>query len=375
MEPRKYDFLIVGAGLFGSTFARHAVDSGKKVLVIDKREHIAGNCYDEEVEGIYVGKYGPHFFHTPESSTWAFVNKFSQFNNVRARPKVNYQGKIYSFPINLMTLCQVWGIATPAEAIARIETEKVSIESPSNFEEFVLSKVGRQIYEMFFEGYTTKQWGRHPSELPASIAKRIPIRFTYDDNYFPDSHVYQGIPSLGYTNMFKNMLDGIEVELGVDYISNRKSLSKIAKHVLYTGPLDALYHYRFGKLEYRSLRFETEKVMGDFQGNTVINYTDVNVPYTRITEWKHKYNIDCPHSYITREYPATYEETGEAYYPINDNTNNTLHKKYQKLADADLLLTGGRNADYRYYDMNMVIPAASRLAEKVIGVGKRGFGV
>jgi len=375
MEPRKYDFLIVGAGLFGSTFARHATDSGKKVLVIDKREHIAGNCYDEDVDGIYVGKYGPHFFHTPESSTWAFVNRFSDFNNVRAKPKVNYQGKIYSFPINLMTFCQVWGVTTPAEARARIEAERVQIENPSNFEEFVLSKVGRQIYEMFFEGYTTKQWGRHPSELPASIAKRIPIRFTYDDNYFPDSHVYQGIPSLGYTNMFKNMLDGIEVELGVDYLANRKSLSKMAKQVLYTGPLDALYHYRFGKLEYRSLRFETERVIGDFQGNTVINYTDVNTPYTRITEWKHKYDIQCEHSYITREYPATYEETGEAYYPINDDTNNELHKRYQQLADADLLLTGGRNADYRYYDMNMVIPAASRLAEKVIGVGKHGFGV
>lgn len=375
MEPRKYDFLIVGAGLFGSTFARHATDSGKKVLVIDKREHIAGNCYDEDVDGIYVGKYGPHFFHTPESSTWAFVNRFSDFNNVRAKPKVNYQGKIYSFPINLMTFCQVWGVTTPAEARARIEAERVQIENPSNFEEFVLSKVGRQIYEMFFEGYTTKQWGRHPSELPASIAKRIPIRFTYDDNYFPDSHVYQGIPSLGYTNMFKNMLDGIEVELGVDYLANRKSLSKMAKQVLYTGPLDALYHYRFGKLEYRSLRFETERVIGDFQGNTVINYTDVNTPYTRITEWKHKYDIQCEHSYITREYPATYEETREAYYPINDDTNNELHKRYQQLADADLLLTGGRNADYRYYDMNMVIPAASRLAEKVIGVGKHGFGV
>lgn len=274
-----------------------------------------------------------------------------------------------------MTFCQVWGITTPAEAKARIEADQVLIENPANFEEFVLSKVGRQIYEMFFEGYTTKQWGRHPSELPASIAKRIPIRFTYDDNYFPDSHVYQGIPSLGYTNMFKNMLDGIEVELDVDYLANRKLLNKMAKQVLYTGPLDALYRYRFGKLEYRSLKFETERVDGDFQGNTVINYTDVNVPYTRITEWKHKYNIQCGYSYITREYPATYEETGEAYYPINDDTNNALHKKYQQLADADLLLTGGRNADYRYYDMNMVIQAAGRLAEKVIGVGKHGFGV
>lgn len=274
-----------------------------------------------------------------------------------------------------MTFSQVWGITTPDEARSRIEADRISIENPANFEEFVLSKVGRQIYEMFFEGYTTKQWGRHPSELPASIAKRIPIRFTYDDNYFPDSHVYQGIPVHGYTNMFKNMLDGIEVELGVDYLANRKSLSKMAKQVLYTGPLDALYHYRFGKLEYRSLRFETERVNGDFQGNTVINYTDVSVPYTRITEWKHKYDIQCEYSYITREYPATYEETGEAYYPINDDTNNALHKRYQQLADADLLLTGGRNADYRYYDMNMVIPAASRLAEKVIGVGKHGFGV
>lgn len=375
MEAKKYDFLIVGAGLFGATFARHAVDSGKKVLVIDKREHIAGNCYDEEIDGIYVGKYGPHFFHTPEISTWNFVNRFSAFNNIRANPKVNYKNQIYSFPINLMTFCQVWGVTTPNEARERIKADCIPNEHPSNFEEFILSKVGRQIYEMFFEGYTTKQWGRHPSELPSSIAKRIPIRFTYDDNYFPDSHIYQGIPVHGYTNMFKNMLDGIEVELSVDYLSNRKNLSKMAKQVLYTGPLDALYHYKFGKLEYRSLRFETEKVMGDYQGNSVINYTDVNIPYTRITEWKHKYDIDCEHSYITKEYPASYEDTGEAYYPINDDNNNALHKQYQQLAEADLLLTGGRNADYRYYDMNMVIPAASRLAEKVIGVGKHGFGV
>lgn len=282
---------------------------------------------------------------------------------------VNYKGALYSFPINLLTLSQVWGVTTPEEAKQRIEQERVAISHPSNFEEFILSKVGRQIYEMFFEGYTTKQWGRHPSKLPASIAKRIPIRFTYDDNYFPDSHIYQGVPVDGYTNMFKNMLDGIEVQLGVDFLKERKNLSKMAKHVLYTGPLDALYHYKFGKLEYRSLKFETERVPGDFQGNTVVNYTDVDVPYTRITEWKHKHNLDCEYSYITREYPCTFAETGEAYYPINDEVNNQLHRKYQQLSDADLILTGGRNADYRYYDMNMIIPAATRLAEKALKVG------
>lgn len=370
MGAQKYDFLIVGAGLFGSTFARVATDHGKKVLVIDKREHIAGNCYDKNIDGIHVGLYGPHYFHCPDESTWNFVNRFSKFNNVKANPKVNYKGSIYSFPINLMTFSQVWGVTTPAEAMARIEQERVHIENPVNFEEFVISKVGRQIYEMFFEGYTTKQWGRHPSKLPASIAKRIPMRFTFDENYFPDSHVHQGIPIGGYTNMFKNMLDDIEVELGVDYFSNRKQLNRMANQVLYTGPLDALYRYKLGKLEYRSLRFETERVQGDFQGNSVINYTDIDVPYTRITEWKHKYRLDCEHSYITREYPASYEETGEAYYPINDTANNDLHKKYQKMAEADMLLTGGRNADYRYYDMNMIIPAARGLAEKVIGVGK-----
>jgi UDP-galactopyranose mutase len=370
---KKYDFLIVGAGLFGSTFARHATDSGKKVLVIDKRDHIAGNCYDKEIEGIHVGLYGPHFLHCPDESTWKFVNRFSDFNNVRAKPKVNYKNSIYSFPINLMTLSQVWGVTSPEEAKNRIELEKVPIENPSNFEEFILSKVGRKIYEMFFEGYTTKQWGRHPSKLPSSIAKRIPIRLTYDDNYFPDSHIYQGIPVNGYTNMFKKMLEGIEVELEVDYLKNRNKLDEFAEKVLYTGPLDALYDYKFGKLEYRSLRFETERVMGDFQGNTVINYTDVNVPFTRITEWKHKYNIECEHSYITREYPDSYENTGEAYYPINDTINNELHQKYQKLADSSGMLTGGRNADYRYYDMNMVIPAATRLAEKAMNVGKHAF--
>ena len=371
----KYDFLIVGAGLFGATFARHVTDFGKKVLVIDKRTHIGGNCYDEKLEDIYVGQYGPHFFHTSCEKTWKFVNRFSKFNTVRANPKVNYKNQIYSFPINLMTLSQVWGVTNPQEAIERLNKERIDIPNPKNFEEFVISKVGRQIYEMFFEGYTTKQWGRHPSELPSSIAKRIPIRLTYNDNYFPDTHVYQGIPVNGYTQMFENMLDGIEVILGVDYLKDRKSLSKTAKQTLYTGPLDALYHYRYGELEYRSLKFETERVIGDFQGNTVVNYTDIDIPYTRITEWKHKYELELDYSYITREFPASYQDTGEAYYPVNNDINNNLHAKYQQLADADSLLTGGRNADYRYYDMHMVIPAATRLAEKVLGVGKHTFGV
>ncbi|MBS1722386.1 MAG: UDP-galactopyranose mutase [Armatimonadetes bacterium] len=374
MRP-SYDFLVVGAGLYGATFARHCRDAGKKVLVVDKREHVAGNCYDVVTEGIPVAKYGPHFFHCPDKGTWDFVNRFSAFNDVRAKPRVNYQGRIFSFPINLMTLHQLWGVCTPAEAEQKLAEVRLDIPRPKNFEDFILSRVGREIYEVFFEGYTTKQWGRHPSQLPAAIAKRIPVRLTFDENYFPDTHVYQGVPVGGYTRMFDNMLDGIEVQLGVDYLKERQRLSKMAKTILYTGPLDALYKCRHGKLEYRSLRFETERKQGDFQGTTVVNYTDVNVPFTRITEWKHKFKIDAEHTFVTREFPAEYEDTGEAYYPINNDLNTALHRKYRQMADADGMLVGGRAADYQYYDMNMVIPAATRLAERVLGVGRGTFGV
>jgi UDP-galactopyranose mutase len=347
-----YDYLIVGAGLFGSICARELTNVGKKVLVIDKRDHIGGNCFTADVDGINVHVYGPHIFHTNNKQVWDYVNQLVEFNHFTYRPKVKYGGNIYSFPINLMTLYQIYGVTTPTQAESILELERVHNNKPNNLEEWILSQVGPKLYKKFIKGYTTKQWGRDPKHLPASIIKRLPIRLTYDDNYFNDR--YQGIPIGGYTQIFEKLLDGIDVELGVDYFKD--TLPEHNK-VIYTGPVDKFYNYTYGKLEYRSLRFESERLdIDDYQGNAAINYTETSVPYTRIVEHKHFEFGKQKHTVITREYPTT---EGEPYYPVNDEVNNDRYNQYKSLMDKeDKIIFGGRLADYKYYDMHQVIASA-----------------
>ena len=359
-----YDFIIVGSGLFGSTFAQHAKASGKKVLVIDKREHIAGNCYTEKREEINIHKYGPHIFHTSNEKIWNYVNEFAKFNHFRYTPKVNYKGNIYSFPINLMTLNQLWGVTNPKDAQKKLESVRVKIDNPSNLEEWILSQVGEEIYNIFIKGYTTKQWGRDPKELPSSIIKRLPIRLTYDENYYKDC--YQGIPIGGYTSLISNMLDGIEVETGVDYFSEKKSLEKMAQNIVYTGKIDEYFNYTFGELEYRTQRFETEKLQGDFQGIAGINYAEKDIPFTRIIEHKHFEFLKLDYTYITREYPDKWSRQKIPYYPINDKKNNSIYSKYKDLSKKEKnVIFGGRLAEYKYYDMHQVIGSAMNKAKKV----------
>lgn len=347
-----YDYLIVGAGLFGSICARELTNAGKKVLVIDKRDHIGGNCFTANVDGINVHVYGPHIFHTNNKQVWDYINQFVEFNHFTYRPKVKYGSNIYSFPINLMTLYQIYGVTTPTQAESILELEKKSIQKPKNLEEWILSQVGTKLYEKFIKGYTTKQWGRDPKHLPSSIIKRLPIRLTYDDNYFNDR--YQGIPIGGYTQIFEKLLDGIDVKLDTDYFKDE--LPEYDK-VIYTGPVDKFYNYIHGKLEYRSLRFESERLdIDDYQGNAAINYTEADVPYTRIVEHKHFEFGKQKHTVITHEYPAT---EGEPYYPVNDEVNNDRYNQYKSLMDKeDKIIFGGRLADYKYYDMHQVIASA-----------------
>jgi UDP-galactopyranose mutase len=347
-----YDYLIVGAGLFGSICARELTNDGKKVLVIDKRNHIGGNCYTSNEGGINVHTYGPHIFHTNNKQVWDYINQFVEFNHFTYRPKVKYDNNIYSFPINLMTLYQIYGVSTPSQAESILELERIHNNEPNNLEEWILSQVGTKLYETFIKGYTTKQWGRDPKYLPVSIIKRLPIRLTYDDNYFNDR--YQGIPIGGYTQIFDKLLDDIDVKLGVDYFKD-----ELPKHnrIIYTGPVDMFYNYIHGKLEYRSLRFENEYLdINDYQGNAAINYTDINIPYTRIVEHKHFEFGKQKHTIITREYPTT---EGEPYYPINDKLNNDRYNLYKSLMDKEnRVIFGGRLADYKYYDMHQVIASA-----------------
>jgi UDP-galactopyranose mutase len=347
-----YDYLIVGAGLFGSICARELTNNGKKVLVIDKRDHIGGNCYTSNEGGINVHTYGPHIFHTNNKQVWDYINQFVEFNHFTYRPKVKYNNNIYSFPINLMTLYQIYGVSTPSQAESILELERIHNNEPNNLEEWILSQVGTKLYETFIKGYTTKQWGRDPKYLPVSIIKRLPIRLTYDDNYFNDR--YQGIPIGGYTQIFDKLLDGIDVKLGVDYFKDELPKYNI---IIYTGPVDMFYDYIHGKLEYRSLRFENEYLdINDYQGNAAINYTDVNIPYTRIVEHKHFEFGKQKHTIITREYPTT---EGEPYYPVNDKLNNDRYNLYKSLMDKeDRVIFGGRLADYKYYDMHQVIASA-----------------
>jgi len=350
-----YDFLVVGAGLFGSVFAQQAKEKGFSVLIIDKRSHNGGNCYTENVGGINVHKYGPHIFHTSDQRIWNYVNRYAEFNNFVNRPKVNYQGNLYSFPINLLTLYQLFGVKTPDEAKDLLKDLKKEVNSPNNLEDWILSQVGEEIYKKFIYGYTKKQWGRDPKDLPMSIIKRIPIRLTFDDNYYEDK--YQGIPIGGYSKMIEKIQEGIEVKLGVDFFDGKDQFEKMAKHIVYTGPIDEFFEYQYGTLEYRSLKFETERFdIEDFQGNAVINYTEEDVPYTRICEHKHFDGVRSLHTVITKEYPIEWKR----YYPVNDAENNLKYVEYRKLAEtiSDKYIFGGRLAEYRYYDMHQVIASA-----------------
>ena len=364
----KYDFLIVGAGLFGSAFAQQAKERGKTCLIIDKRNHTAGNAYTEKIEGINVHKYGPHIFHTSDESIWNYVNRFAEFNSYVNRPKVNYKGKIYSFPINLFTLYQMFGVGTPEEAKQLLADLKTNNKFPKNLEEWILSEVGEEIYRTFIYGYTKKQWGREPRELPASIIRRLPIRLTFDDNYYTDK--YQGIPIGGYTQMIEKMQEGIEVRLGVDFFEDRVKFESMAETIVFTGPIDEFFGHQHGELEYRSLRFETQILpIEDFQGNALINYTEEEIPFTRICEHKHFESAKSRSTVITKEYPQAWSSGEEKFYPVNDEENNSRYLLYRKMAEdlSPKYIFGGRLAEYKYYDMHQVIGSALAKARKIIG--------
>ncbi|MBR7178726.1 MAG: UDP-galactopyranose mutase [Oscillospiraceae bacterium] len=355
-----YDYLIVGAGLYGAVCAREAVNAGKKVLVIDKRPNIAGNVYTEEVEGINVHVYGAHIFHTNNKIVWDYVNRFAEFNRFTNSPVANYKGELYSLPFNMYTFNKMWGVVTPEEAAAKIEEQRreAGITEPKNLEEQAISLVGTDIYEKLVKGYTEKQWGRDCKDLPAFIIKRLPVRLTFDNNYF--NALYQGIPMGGYTKMVANMLDGIEVRLNVDYLENKAELDALADRVIYTGPIDAYFDYKLGNLEYRSVRFETEVLdKPNFQGNAAVNYTDRETPWTRIIEHKWFEFGDQPKTVISREYSSEWKPGDEPYYPVNDARNGALYQQYKALADAEeKVIFGGRLGEYKYYDMDAVIASA-----------------
>jgi len=359
---KSYDYLIVGAGFFGAVFARLAKDKGKKVLVIDKRNHIGGNCYTENINEINVHKYGAHIFHTSNKNVWEFVNRFAQFNRYTHQITANYRGEFYNLPFNMNTFCELWKIKTPAEAMDKINEQKFNGE-PKNLEEQALSLVGKDIYEKLIKDYTEKQWGKKATELPAFIIKRIPLRFTFDNCYYNDS--YQGIPIGGYTALFENMLRGIEIRLNVDYLKNREELNSLASNIIFTGSIDEFFDYRFGVLEYRSLRFETEILeCENFQGCAVMNYTDSETAFTRIIEHKHFEQTQSAKTAITREYPANWKIGDEAYYPVNDSKNNDLHQKYSELAKTlGNIAFGGRLGMYKYYDMDDTVEEALGVAE------------
>ncbi|MCM1269192.1 MAG: UDP-galactopyranose mutase [Ruminococcus flavefaciens] len=367
----KYDYLVVGSGLYGAVFAQEAKKAGKSVLVIDKRPNIAGNVYTEEVEGINVHKYGAHIFHTNNKEVWDYVTKFAEFNRFTNSPVANYRGELYSMPFNMYTFNKMWGVVTPEEAVAKIEEQRKEITGdPKNLEEQAISLVGRDIYEKLIKGYTEKQWGRDCKELPSFIIKRLPVRLTFDNNYF--NALYQGIPVGGYTQMVANMLDGIEVRLGADYFDNKAEYDAMADKIVYTGPIDAYFNFNLGTLEYRSVRFETELLdQPNFQGNAVVNYTDRETPWTRIIEhkWfefgKDKNGNDLPKTVISREYSSEWKPGNEPYYPVNDEKNGALYAEYKKLAEQENnVIFGGRLGEYKYYDMDAVIAAALSKAKE-----------
>lgn len=367
-----YDYLIVGAGLYGATFAHLANAAGKSVLVIDKRPEIAGNVYTETVEGIHVHKYGAHIFHTNKPEIWNFLQKFAQFNRFTNSPVANYKGEIYSLPFNMYTFHKMWGVATPEEAQEKLEAQRREVTGvPKNLEEQAISLVGRDLYERLVKGYTEKQWGRDCKDLPSFIIKRLPVRLTFDNNYF--DALYQGIPICGYTKMVENMLVGTDIRLNTDYLAQREKLNKLAKKVVFTGPIDAYFGYRLGHLAYRSVRFENELLdIPNFQGNAVVNYTDRDIPWTRIIEhkWftfgKDENGLALPKTIISREYSSEWEPGDEPYYPVNDEKNNALYAQYKALAQSEPnTIFGGRLGEYKYYDMDAVIEAAiKRFAEE-----------
>lgn len=362
----EYDYLIVGAGLFGAIFAHEMTKRGKRCLVIDRRNHIGGNCYTETIAGINVHKYGAHIFHTSDKDVWAYVNGLVEFNRYTNSPVARWRDELYNLPFNMNTFHGLWGVKTPDEARAKIEEQRAEMagREPANLEEQAISLVGRDIYEKLIKGYTEKQWGRNCSELPAFIIKRLPVRFTFDNNYFNDK--YQGIPEGGYTRLFEVLLEGIEVRLGVEYLTDRTTLDVLAKKVLYTGPIDAFYGNCYGVLEYRSVRFETEVLdVPNFQGNAVVNYTEADIPYTRIIEHKHFEFGEQPKTVISREYSSEWTIADDPYYPVNDERNNALAAKYKALAIQESRhLFGGRLADYKYYDMHNVVRNALDAASK-----------
>ena len=357
------DYVIVGSGLFGAVFAHEMTKVGKKVVVLERREHIGGNIHTRNVDGINVHWYGPHIFHTSNKKVWNYINQFAEFNNFINSPLANYEGKLYNLPFNMNTFYQLWGSKTPEEAKSIIDRQKEQFSEPGNLEEQALSLVGRDIYEKLIKGYTEKQWGRNAREIPAFIIKRIPLRFRYDNNYFND--IYQGIPIGGYTGIIEKMLDGIEVRISTDYLKDREHYDSLAKKVLYTGPIDELFEYCYGELEYRSLKFEHElKDISNFQGNAVVNYTSSKIPYTRIIEHKHFEFGEQDKTFISMEYSVKWNKGDEPYYPINDETNNEKYEKYKALSESNSkLLLGGRLAEYKYYDMHHIIEKALTLVK------------
>ena len=367
-----YDYLVVGSGLYGAVFAHEAKRKGKKVLVIDKRPNIAGNVYTEKVEGINFHKYGAHIFHMNNEKIWKYVNQFATFNRFTNSPIANYKGELYSLPFNMYTFNKMWGVVTPEKAMAKIEEQRQEIKGePKNLEEQAISLVGRDIYEKLIKGYTEKQWGRDCKDLPSFIIKRLPVRLTFDNNYF--NALYQGIPVGGYTKMVENMLEGIEVRLGVDYLENKEELDKLADKVIYTGPIDAYFNYSLGTLEYRSVRFENEVLdIPNYQGNAAVNYTDEETPWTRIIEhkWfefgKDEEGNDLPKTIISKEYSSEWKPGDEPYYPVNDEKNSSLYQKYKELASKEeKVIFGGRLGEYKYYDMDQVISMSLNLVDNI----------
>lgn len=372
-----YDYLVVGAGLYGAVFAHEAKEHGKSVLVVDKRPNIGGNIYTENIEGINVHMYGAHIFHTNSVKVWNYITRFAEFNRFTNSPVANYKGEIYSLPFNMYTYNKMWGVVTPEEAEGIIEEQRKEITGePQNLEEQAISLVGRDIYEKLIKGYTEKQWGRECKDLPSFIIKRLPVRLTYDNNYF--NALYQGIPIGGYTKMITNLLAGIDVRLNTDYLEHKAELDELAEKVVYTGPIDAYFGYRLGILEYRSVRFENELLdIPNFQGNAAVNYTDRDTPWTRIIE--HKWfefgkdinGNDLPKTFISREYSSEWKPGVEPYYPVNDAKNNALYAKYKKMANAELkVIFGGRLGEYKYYDMDQVIAMALECAEREIKISE-----
>lgn len=367
----KYDYLVVGSGLYGAIFAHEAKERGKSVLVIEKRPNIAGNIYTENIENIHVHKYGAHIFHTNNKRVWNYITQFAEFNRFTNSPVANFNGELYSLPFNMYTFNKMWGVITPEEAQAKIEEQrKEIIGEPQNLEEQAISLVGRDIFEKLIKGYTEKQWGRSCRELPAFIIKRLPVRFTFDNNYF--NALYQGIPVGGYTKIIENLLEGIEVRLNVDYLEHKEELNALAEKVVYTGAIDAYFNYELGALEYRSVRFETEVLeQPNFQGNAAVNYTDCDTPWTRIIEhkWfefgKDDEGNDIPKTVISKEYSSEWKQGDEPYYPVNDEKNSSLYKKYKELADLEKnVIFGGRLGEYKYYDMDAVIDSVLDMVDK-----------